>query len=546
MHARLIQHMQEQEIEMPGLPNNKGVCYGIAYMAVQAILSDDIDTFDRRIAKLNMAPKELLVQINRVKEARKKRQPITRDSDLLYEEIPAFLEGVELCQQGYLRYSLFTVNKPKSQQDIMLMVPLVFSQALEKRGGLTEIITLTGAYEENELSLYFKLLDNSLKNHSHSVAIVLSISNHAITVGYDPIHKEWLFVDANELPTQRFPVMDIVSITKKILSAYLTESEIRNNNAIFATKIYGTESSKQELMKCINHLTQENQWKLIHTISPKKAALLDSINSSWLYIAAQQGHIDVVNALIDAGANVNLLIDNDIRPLFVAAENGHLDVVKALIKANANLNLGIANGATPLFVAAQKGHLAIVNELIAAGANIDLARVDDGVTPLIMSVNNGHPNVVSTLIKAGAKINLAMRNGCTSLIVAAQSDLDVVRELINAGANVNLAMMDGATPLFVAAKNGNKEIIELLFNNGADPTFAYNGTADLLHDFAEENQVKERVGNLIKKKQTSSSSIISVTPEEIAIVMGHLEIAHMLGEASKKNITVFFYAKMRC
>ena len=47
---------------------------------------------------------------------------------------------------------------------------------------------------------------------------------------------------------------------------------------------------------------------------------------------------------------------------------GHLEVVRALIAAGADVNLPNKDGLTALILAAKKGHLEVVQVLIAAGA----------------------------------------------------------------------------------------------------------------------------------------------------------------------------------
>jgi ankyrin repeat protein len=57
--------------------------------------------------------------------------------------------------------------------------------------------------------------------------------------------------------------------------------------------------------------------------------------------------------------------------LVIAANEGDAVLVQALIDAGADVNQTHEGGATPLFVAAQKNHLQVVKALIAAGADVD-------------------------------------------------------------------------------------------------------------------------------------------------------------------------------
>ncbi|WP_257254281.1 ankyrin repeat domain-containing protein, partial [Endozoicomonas sp. SESOKO3] len=57
-----------------------------------------------------------------------------------------------------------------------------------------------------------------------------------------------------------------------------------------------------------------------------------------LYLAAREGHTDIVQLLIEAGADLNAALPNGASPLFIAARKGHTDIVKLLIEAGAELN----------------------------------------------------------------------------------------------------------------------------------------------------------------------------------------------------------------
>ena len=61
-------------------------------------------------------------------------------------------------------------------------------------------------------------------------------------------------------------------------------------------------------------------------------------------------------------------------PLWVAAENGHLDVVRHLVEGGADKDQAKISGATPLHIAAENGHLDVVRYLAEVGADKDQAQ----------------------------------------------------------------------------------------------------------------------------------------------------------------------------
>ena len=107
--------------------------------------------------------------------------------------------------------------------------------------------------------------------------------------------------------------------------------------------------------------------------------------------ASQRGNLLIVQALLKDNlfgiADINeyaVGTDDQIigTPLYLASENGHLDVVKELIAHRADINKGTDVGATPLYAASVNGHVKVVNELLDNKASIDRAENNDGNTPL--------------------------------------------------------------------------------------------------------------------------------------------------------------------
>lgn len=89
--------------------------------------------------------------------------------------------------------------------------------------------------------------------------------------------------------------------------------------------------------------------------------------------AAERGHVETVRTLIAAGADVdhvNNLGWTALIEAIILADGGprHVDIVQALVDAGANVNLADREGVSPLKLARDRGYAKIAQILVTAGA----------------------------------------------------------------------------------------------------------------------------------------------------------------------------------
>jgi serine/threonine-protein phosphatase 6 regulatory ankyrin repeat subunit B len=226
-----------------------------------------------------------------------------------------------------------------------------------------------------------------------------------------------------------------------------------------------------------------------------------------LIIASAHGHVPVIEYLLNAGADPNVLHENKVTPLMYAAASGHVDAMKTLVeKAKVNVNDMHSNGGTALLEAATGGALEAMKFLMEQGATYDFIDAD-GVTPLMAVASQGNLEAQTMFLEALKKdkseqevkdhINLASYSGGTSVMfTAAGGHLDCTKQLIDYGADINMIAratpeylvkmkrmveegtaqpepephVDGVTALHVAAQSGHLEVVNLLLEKGAEVT----------------------------------------------------------------------------
>ena len=191
---------------------------------------------------------------------------------------------------------------------------------------------------------------------------------------------------------------------------------------------------------------------------------------SALCSAAFHGHKNIVNLLIERGADLNkIYLDGKTpgkTPLHHAADKGKIDIVCLLIDSGAK---------SPLVTAVRGGQISTVRLLLQAGDNPNKpdANGDTPHTPLTMAVYLGNKDIVQILLQGGAKPNLGDIYDNTPLHVAAICGrIAIAKILLEAGAELNATTLWGETPLFNAVIYEKKEMVQLLMDSGADQTVA--------------------------------------------------------------------------
>ena len=142
--------------------------------------------------------------------------------------------------------------------------------------------------------------------------------------------------------------------------------------------------------------------------------------ASWM-----ERKVEVINAILDAGANVNRQTSEGYTALHCAIDvNGEAnlnaaEVIAALIAAGASLSLRQRYGWTPLLCAVVEGGITEVTALLGAGADPNemlpmntLPEFNAGRTTLMAALVNPHAEqLVTALLRAGADPHAHDSNG---------------------------------------------------------------------------------------------------------------------------------------
>ncbi len=203
-------------------------------------------------------------------------------------------------------------------------------------------------------------------------------------------------------------------------------------------------------------------------------------DESPLSLAIKTERRDIIDMLLDAGADINYIAHEHDSPLGLAARIGNTELMQHLIDRGANVNGAKAVLHTPLIAAAREGCVESVRFLLDHGADVNAGTAS--CTPLTAAARYAKEQFVPVariLLEAGADVN-AVAGLYTPLTAAVNAEcIDGTRLLLDAGADVNKAIGRN-TPLIIAAETGNTELVRLLLDAGADVNKASKATTPLI------------------------------------------------------------------
>jgi ankyrin repeat protein len=216
------------------------------------------------------------------------------------------------------------------------------------------------------------------------------------------------------------------------------------------------------------------------------------VTHSHLITAALAGHIETMEALLEANGEKDASDGDGTTPLIAAARMGNIDIMRLLLQKG-HMGRNFKSFATVLGLRAStalgtprlqlstssnnknrflqlsfplKGIFGFL-KLSGLGASVD--RPDhQGNTPLLVACLHGNPSAVRLLMKAGANPNAANAAGCTPLMETvrgaiamntAPGAISTVKALVGCGADKTLVANDGSTALSIAQSNANAQSI---------------------------------------------------------------------------------------
>lgn len=240
-----------------------------------------------------------------------------------------------------------------------------------------------------------------------------------------------------------------VALNQKEMVQMLIElgANVDNQESFYSALAIATKTRNLEIVQLLLQSTAD-----IDALQVRSEHLFCNSRSTVLMTACGDMFFEypaLVQALIKAGADVNVQDEKGNTALRYAAGAGNYESVRILLESGADVNAKNSEGRTALMSAATfKFNLAMVQLLLDFKADVN-AQNDDGYTALMQAADWGNTKVVKLLLDAGADVN--MRTKAKRL-----------------------------TALDLARKGGYKEVMQMLIDAGADDSWGREMTKWLI------------------------------------------------------------------
>ena len=189
---------------------------------------------------------------------------------------------------------------------------------------------------------------------------------------------------------------------------------------------------------------------------------------------------------------------------FVAIVRDDGDTITALLRRGFDPNTKDQQGQLGLLIALQNENFKAVNALLASRKTNVNARNAKDESPLMMAALKGQVDIVKALMARDADVN---KTGWAPLHYAASAGsaqhVTIIRMLLENYAYIDAASPNGTTPLMMAARYGSDDAVQLLLDEGADPTLK-NQLGLSASDFASRTnrtELAETIAAAARKRQ---------------------------------------------
>lgn len=256
----------------------------------------------------------------------------------------------------------------------------------------------------------------------------------------------------------------------------------------------------------------------------------DCRGSTPLHYAAFYGEFEITKFL-STKSDLNPTLPDGRTPIMIAALCGHKNIVNLLIEAGADLSIVDKYNWSLLHISSYKGWIDVVYEIVNYHKNVDLdLKTMDGYTALWLSAYSKEFGIFQLLVHSGADTTCTDAQGWTLLHCAARSGkVEMVKSVLGfKGIDFEAKTASGDTALFLAMFYNHKVIGEILIRSGIRVMSDKNKNISLLHDATRRDCLHIVNACIEMGFDVHVTDNLGDTPLHVACTYGHSNIIRQL------------------
>lgn len=401
-------------------------------------------------------------------------------------DVDALREAIELDQtKDKEGFSLLHIAAQNNSTDVLRYIIRhnLMDMDIRTPNGKTalDIAQQTGHQEVIDLLQIGLFLQAIYKGDRDAIQSILTVFPNIIKQchdrGFNPLSA---IIAGNQLDLIDFFISKGANVhfTDEAGNTVLHTAVEKNN--IAALKMLEDRGSRLDVVNTKNgfsllhHAISQGHLEVVQFLVQKGLLLNDTTQEdvSSIHLAAECNQFAILRYLLEQqpGVDINKLDNDQNTMLHYAAENGNQEMVALLCERGANVNIKNKSGKTPLHLTIQPKNSQLVEYLVTRGADVNCKDIEDE-TPLIDIARNFQGKeanqLMQFLLNHGADIYATDRTGMPALLWAVRNgDHSNIKFLLSKGADAYTVDHDGDTALHWAVDSGKKENIDILFNEG--------------------------------------------------------------------------------
>jgi ankyrin repeat protein len=288
-----------------------------------------------------------------------------------------------------------------------------------------------------------------------------------------------------------------------------------------------------------------------------RGATLNSASTSTLILAAKTGNLEIFKLLLENGCKYKFPQSNELRAIHIAAQYGHVSIIEYLLDSGVeSVSPREYDCRSVLHIAAAYRQLDVMKFLLDRGADINIKTTqllnsdsididdekvipnettdDHKITPLHICAELGDVETVKFLLDSGANASENKYNQSALHYGVRSKNIELIELLVSRGFEVDLFGTDGLTPIHEAAKLGLFDVVKMLLNVLGKPLQTKRGRS-LLHCAAYGGNVELIQYCLDAKYQLNNADVLGWTPLHYAAEGGNIEAVNLLLSLLQSN-----------